>query len=376
MRRPGVLLATVLIGLVTVARATSQDPREPVFNRVFADPTGANGFEEVVRAGDMVRGIAELDAAMMPDATMTTKRKALAQPAVQRALQLLRVGLAKPLALPRTDDEVRGQLLSLLRNVARLLGIEQTTLWADGKTAKAIDAMRDLLLLSYAVQQGEIVANLTGVAMDGIATSFARKRLGQWSQPDCAKIRRLAEAWLALPDPAIAALASERDYMARQGGVLRERGPVVALLAARYDALIGQLRVEAWKRKLPEFETGDSDDERMASQLWRTMQPMWAQVFDKWTFQIAQMQLFGVHAAIRGHLWEHGRVPDTLDELKLGRLALDPFTGTPLDYKPTGRETYELAAAGPFERGSDGQSTGRRQGFRLEDPTPGTGTRP
>ncbi len=371
-----ILMAGAFLALSACGRA--QAPHEPVFRVIFPDPTGRNGFEEVVRAGDMVSGIEQLGRVMLPDATMSAKREALKHPDVAQALKLLRVGLAKPLIYPRKGDEARFRLLSLLRNVARLLGIEQTILWADGKTSRAIDAMRDLLRLGYAVQEGEMIANLTGVAMDAIATGHARKRIGQWSQPDCVKIRRLAEEWLALPDPAIAALTWERDDIARSAPEmgLTQRGAVVALLAARYDALIGQLRIEPWRRTMPRLLTGDSADERMADELWKTMSSSFERILDRWTLQIAQMQLFGVHASIRWHLWEYGKVPETLDELKLGRLAFDPFTGLPLEYKPTGRETYELTCAGPFERSSDGQSTGRRQPFSLEGPFPGTGTRP
>lgn len=378
MRPAPVSILSVCAFLALSAVGWTQESYQPAFPRLFPDPTGRNGMEEVVRAGDMVAGIEELGKVMMPDATMTAKREALKHPTVEQAMKLLRIGLAKPLIYPRTDDEARARLLPLLRNVARLMAIEQTTLWADGKTSGATEAMRDLLSLGYAVQQGELIANLVGVAMDAIATGHARKRIGQWSQPDCVKIRRLAEAWLALPDPAIAALTSERDYMARRAPKmgLPERGAVVALLAARHDALIGQLRLEPWRRTMPRLVTGDSEDERMADELWMTMSSGFERILDRWTFQIAQMQLFGVHASIRWHLWEYGKVPETLDELKLGRLALDPFTGMPLEYKLTGRETYELTCAGPFERSSDGQSTGRRQPFSLEGPFPGTGTRP
>ncbi len=375
-----VRLIAVLSCMVWAGQGVAQEPnRSPVFPQVFPDPTGRNGFEEIVRAGDMIAGIEELGRAMMPDVTMTARREALRHPPVVQALKLMRIGFGKPLVYPRTNEDARFRMLSLLRNVARLLGIEQTTLWADGKTSKAMDSMRDLLSLSYAVQQGELIANLTGIAMDTIATGMARKRMGQWSQPDCVKMRKLAEAWLSLPDPAIAALMSERDHMARRAeevGIPRDRPNVVALLGACYDAFIGQLRIEPWRRSMPRLATGDSPDERLAEELWTGMAPSFEKILERWTLQIAQMQLFGVHAAIRWHLWEYGKVPQTLDELKLGRLALDPFTGSPMEYKPTGPETYELTCAGPFERGPEGESTGRRQPFSLEGPPPGMGTRP
>lgn len=61
---------------LTARAAIGQTPAAPVpvFPAVFPNPTGMNGFEEVVRAGDMVSSIEQLGEAMLPDATMTGKR--------------------------------------------------------------------------------------------------------------------------------------------------------------------------------------------------------------------------------------------------------------------------------------------------------------
>ncbi len=57
----------------------------------------------------------------------------------------------------------------------------------------------------------------------------------------------------------------------------------------------------------------------------------------------AKMQMLGVEAAIHGYRWEHQALPETLDLMKLGKLAQDPFTGKLLQYKVTGPTTYELS---------------------------------
>lgn len=226
--------------------------------------------------------------------------------------------------------------------------------------------MRDLLRLGYAVQQGSLIANLTGVAMDAVAIGHTAKRLGQLSVADCTKLRRLAESWLDMPDPAIAALAAEKEAAAASLPEMPQRTAVVALLAARYDAMIRVLGASPWQRVTPTFEMGRSPDEQMAEALWEPMKPAMHQLLDTWSYMIARVQLLGVHAAIRGHLWEYGKVPDTLDELQLGRLAIDPITGDSLKYRAMGRETYELSSEGPYERDGDGNRLGSRKPVSLD----------
>ena len=74
----------------------------------------------------------------------------------------------------------------------------------------------------------------------------------------------------------------------------------------------------------------------------------------KFTQSRAQVQLLGVHAAIRRFRWEHDRLPDGLADLRLGSLGVDPFTGRSLPYQRTGETTYELYSTGPPKRDENG----------------------
>jgi len=352
----------VLLGALLLTPLRSPAQEGPLYPRVFPNPSGTNGMEEIIRAGDLIRASKLIGDCMMPDATLTQKRKALEEPGVRQALLLIRVGLGKPVRpLPFDDDASHTQALALCRNTARALGIEQYVLWADGKTSKALDSMADLLRISYVLGQGSLIGNLVGVAVDGIAIGVARKRLTQLSQPDCAKLKRLAEQWLAMPDPAIAALQAERDIGARKLEPLPNRAAVLALLASRYDGLIQELRKPPWERRIPVFTSGSSSAEQVAAGLWATLKPVYEQVLVKWSHEMATVQLLGVHAAVRDHLWEYGKLPATLEELQLGGLAIDPFTGKSLKYRVTGSDTYELSSEGPYERDAEGNPVGERK---------------
>ena len=68
----------------------------------------------------------------------------------------------------------------------------------------------------------------------------------------------------------------------------------------------------------------------------------------------AVLRLLGVHAAIRAYKWEYNHLPQTLAELHLRDLALDPFTGDPLHYQNNGA-SYDLFSRGSLAYDSDGK---------------------
>jgi hypothetical protein len=361
----GVLVLGALLALSALAQA--QETQAPLFPRVFPDPTGRNGMEEIIRAGDLIAGNEALGEAMKTDATLSGIRKALRDPAVDQALKLLRIGFSKSIALPQVSP-ADVPYLAMLRNVARLMSLEQYALWADGKTSQAIDSMAGLLRLGYVLQSGPVITNLVGIATDAIGIRVASRQLAQLSEPDCIKLRRLAETWMRMDDPAIASIEAETATMIRKLEPGPDRQALAALLSSRMQAVVAALRQPPWSRSMPTFTSGVSPTETRATALWDAIGSIVHQVQDKWTFEMALVQLMGVHAAIRAHLWEHRKVPDSLDELKLGPLATDPFTGNPFKYRALTLDTYELSSAGPYERDEGGTPLGTRKQLTLEGP--------
>ncbi len=340
-------------------------PKPPLFPRLFVRPTATNGMEQIVRAADLLSGVAGVDAAYAASATLTRKRALLKDPGAQQALRLLRDGLAKPVLTLDAPTELQMEALAALRGLGRLLAVEQYVLWAEGRTASALTSLENGLALGYHAQRQAVIGGLVGIAIDAMVLAQSRPRYAQWSADDCARVRRLAEAWLRAEDPAIVAIEMEQRNAARQLASLPNGREVSELLAARYRMLADALRRPAWERQAPDPVSGSSPTEEMAKALWATMRPALDRVMERWSVEMAQIQLLGVHGAIRGYLWEHARVPATLDELALGLLAIDPFTGKPLTYKGTGRDTYELYSVGPYGRDADGRPTAVRQPVGL-----------
>ena len=190
------------------------DKPEAVFPKLFPQPTGDNGYEEIVQAGDLVRASTLAQAATNTGATLRQRRDALADPEVARALSLLRRGLAKPIRSPRATVTAGTPFpdLAPLRGLARLLAVYQYVALADGRTADAIGALRDGLRLAQTVKGEVLIGGLVGVAVETIVLTRLARHLDQMTARDCDRLVALSREYLAAPDAAINALESERRF--------------------------------------------------------------------------------------------------------------------------------------------------------------------
>lgn len=337
---------------VAHAQTDGQGQETSLFQQLFPKPSGQNGYEEIIRAGELAKSSKLLMDAFDSKATLTLKRQVLAEPALKQALALFRVGLEKSLRSPReTGRDPEFQAFGVYRMVARLLTVEQYVLLADGRVSQAIDSVRDGLRLGYAVQSDLIIGGLVGVAIDSTVMNSLTQHVEQFSVSDCRKVMTLARAWLNAPDPAIAAITSERQMMlgrikevlALSKGAMPE-DQILALVNSRIDFAIENLKHPLWERKAPPTIEGNPMIADYVNAL--RIDEAFATSSKSFTKDQARMQVLGVHAAIRAYRWENNRLPDNLEELKLGKLAIDPFTGKPLTYKRTGETTYELTSEG------------------------------
>src|SRR5262249_17763121 len=127
-------------------------------------------------------------------------------------------------------------------------------------------------------------------------------------------------------------------------------------LSAFYDGAIDNMRKPVWQRgDIAKLPPDDSPSSAIVSLLASSVNL----VSDRYGREQAQVQILGVHAAIRRYRWEHNHLPGSLAELRLGRLLIDPFTGQPLNYKRIDDKNYELSSVGPIDR-SEGASPGSR----------------
>ncbi len=394
VRLPGLLLAMmpfVLIGARSPAQTAPQD--------------AANGFHDLMAAAESLQKSPLFPKTLEPDATLTLKRRALQDPPVRRALNLLRSGLAKPVALPRPDPaRVNFPHLAKFRSLARLLMVEQYVLLAEGKVGVAVSSLRDGVRMGYLLMTDTLINGLVGVAVELIVITQIARHMPQLSARDCEQVIGLARERLNAPDPLLPVMEGERDVqmkmlremfeeMHRAAGkepsrtqeaeeeqdpemekILRQmrqnpeameawQTEAVNLLKARYDLLFAELRRPPWERREIRQEMPDTPAGRLIgvmAQLTGSLRS--AEAF---TRAQANLQLLGMHAAIRRFLWEHDRLPSGLEELKPGRLAIDPYTGQPLIYRRLNDREYELYSAGPIVYNEEGQPSGRRDNIHL-----------
>src|SRR5206468_3000739 len=99
---------------------------------------------------------------------LALKRRVLRDPHIVRTLDLLRRGLAKPVAITHdplgwdTQDPERGEFYRIAK---ALLPLQQDVFFADGEAQAALEATRTGLRLGFAVQFDEM-----GFIQIGLAT--------------------------------------------------------------------------------------------------------------------------------------------------------------------------------------------------------------
>ena len=403
VRRHGALLACIgLFGTIAGVRAHAQNapptPDPPNFGRLFPQPSGTNGYEEWVQAGDLIQNNALYRAVWAEEKpTLAMKRRTLDDPQIQTALHLLHQGLTKPIRSPHVtlDENTTFGEYASFRALARLLYVEMYVQFADGRIDQALDTLDDGLRFGYRMQSDALISGLVGLAVDAIVLKGVSRHLDQLSQYQFNRIRRMVEDMAEWPSPVAHLLEMERqtalreletkrldpqallkmlddtstddetgeetvnpDYVAfrtyleahpGEYGLLLERAK--ARIAAHFDVAIANLKAPITERRPLPVAGGDSPD----GKLFALITPGTDIVIDKYTRMDAMIRMLGVHAAIRGYRWEHDNLPPSLAVLHLGKLALDPFTGKSLFYQPNGTG-YDLYSRGPLDQSNLGQN--------------------
>ena len=399
------ILAGLCLGIAGSARAQDAPPvvEPPAFPHLFPQPTGANGYEEWVQAGDLIRDNTLLADAMNADATLTFKRKVLADPAVQQALRLLREGLNKPVFTPHAMPNENTQFLemTLFRKLARILNIQIYVQFAEGRVDAAIDTLAEGLNFGYRMQTNTLLSGLVGIAVDSIVLKGFSRQLEQLSEYQCQRVRRVVEDWMEWPSPLTILLNSEKQMairsletkrndasalkqlfspadetepalpatpaeQAEQARIQKLRGyldgqpadlgrvidEAKAMLGNHFDMMIANMKLPVTERKpfvKPEGKT-------MGGILTALVSPTFTAVMDRYDQLDGMLRLLGTHAAICSYRWEHNRLPATLAELRLGKMGTDPFTGASLIYKR--KDTlYDLHSRGPHAHDDNGDPT-------------------
>lgn len=405
------LLTSVLPILVPgVASYADDDPPEnplPRFDQIFPKPTGKNGFEEIIRAGERLADVK----APYPDPgrsspnfgkgnALAMKRTYLADPACRAALSLLRQGMRKPIAVSPAIESTFGWS-ARLRALSRLLSFSVHVGLADGDGSAVVNDVLGFLRFADTFKPFGTVAGVTGGAIEQIVLAPLIRLRDCWSERGCTRLLTFATNRANAPDPAFAALASERvlsqkswdgikakpeelesqfEYLSENEDAVRaeisaERlraddglrarvwGEMNAAMTAYYDRAAALLADPTKTMSL----APPPDENQRFHEITRFLRQSLVSN-EKFTVQQAVEnrlvnQFLAVHAAIRRYRWQYDRLPKTLEELGLAaNLVTDPFTKQPLLYEPEPTGTnYQLASAGALLPGTDGKPDARER---------------
>lgn len=402
-------LALLAVGcLIGPAAAQEKTPAKSIFRQVIPNPTGRNGYEELVLAGERLQASKLYLQAKdkWSDLSLEQKRLVLADKPVLDALRMVRQGLAKPVMSPRTELSFETMLpeLTTFRDLARVLTMQQYLQLADGRTSEAIGTARTCLRLGQVVQTDTLISGLVGIAIGTIGIKGLGGHLDQLSARDCEQLYRVTLEALAVPDPQPRILAIEHAVTRRtlqecvakikQNGAsgiksilglddqsaaaadayLRTLPPdeldrlaedMLTRLDGYHQQLQEELRKPLWQRRRMDGEF--AADGSIAAKFVEGFLPAIDRVGERYAQDQAYLRMLACHCAILRYRWEHDRLPGNLDELRLGDLVLDPFTGAPLEYVAKGRH-YTLTSVGPTANSDDPRAVGGRIPASIQDP--------
>lgn len=395
------VIATLLLRFAGNCFAQDDITRKPNFSRVVTNPTGKNGYEELVMATDVIYLRPDWDELFNNSVgdtllalTLAERRKLLIDPDMQKCLKLVQSGLSKPVTSPhdKIDESTIFPEMSGMRRIARILALKIYVELADGKVSTAIDTLTLGLRLGYVIQTDTLIGGLVGITVDSVLVKRMAQHVPQLSVRDCDQLMQLARDWLNLADPTINILVSEKgvaltamqkfrnnpsnlvealgiqekDPNYKSAKAIAASSPQAAApifddatiqVNQTYEQFLTELKKPAWQRQ----EIPDMDNKTPAGALAAVFMPSINIASDRFTQDQVQVQLLGVHAAIRKYRWEHESLPNSLVELKLGPLGIDPFNGKPLEYKRIDETHYDLSSIGPLDRNpTDGKKGSRK----------------
>ena len=283
-----------------------------------------NGYDDLLKAGQAVAG--RIDDA--PQLDHEGLRALVATNA--EALRLLRVGLARDCAAP-TDAQIAnfGVLsrdLTSLKSIAKLLSAEGRLAEMENRPADAARSYIDTIRLGSETSRGSfLIGRLVGIACEGMGIIPLVKLLPKLS---CEQMRAVVTELEQIDDRTVSwqeVLQNEKRFARAQMG--------------KYPNPI-KLLSDLWQGR--RLRQGPHERHDLAA---------------------AHLRLLAVEMALRCYQSEQGKGPGNLNQLVpkyLRQLAIDPFSGKPLIYRPAGTN-WVLYSVGPDRVDNGGKPIGKRE---------------
>lgn len=338
--------------IILVAAIGAGQQYEPLFPRLFPNPTSQNALEFYVRAADMASELRlEIwnpylaETKNIPDRLEYEERMA---PAIKRVLDLVRVGNQFPLRLPADQEPILA--LAGIKIVAKLALQYSRVQFVRGNPDEATDALLLLTEMSARLHgSGGAIQLLVAKIIDSIAfagfhsayTSISLNGANEiLSRLELHDIGQVAGHWIrdiARVDDAVK--AGDEQYDAKVWGEARPKALVIASKLEDVFAVDeGQwmaLSTSLTKNEVPiAGEEVQPLDAPMAQTLVRVV-----------VRNRTQRRLLRAHAHIAKYRWESGALPESLSDLP-EEARFDPAAGQPFVYQRFSEAAYDLYSPG------------------------------
>lgn len=211
-----------------------------LYQQVIPQTTGRNGYEEYVRAADLINSpFVDLYSRWAPNRvgmTLDPETPPADRPlALQRiklfntlrlqnflqvqrgyiaqfpkVVDLIKLGNSKPVMDPRTEATQNvAPELGPFREISRLIAADAYVRFADGGTGTGTDDLLAGLLFARNVGQGSILGSIVAGSINQMILSGFERHFESMSQKDCQRITAIADAAVIEPSGS-AAIARER----------------------------------------------------------------------------------------------------------------------------------------------------------------------
>ncbi len=281
-----------------------------------------NGYDDLIKAGQAVTG--KIDEA--PDLDHDKLHALVATNA--EALRLLRVGLSYRCAVP-TEAQIANfanvsRDLIRLKSLAKVLSAEGQLAELENRPADAARSYLDAIRLGNEMSHGGLMMNrLVGIACEGVGSISLVKALPKLN---CEQVR-----------PLIAGLERVDDTTVPWREVLQNENRFVRAQLGNYP---NPIKLVSGLRQARDMRKAAAERHDLAA---------------------AHLRLLMVELALRGYRCDEGKGPDSLTRLVpkyLESLPMDPFSGNPLVYRPTG-SNWVLYSVGPDRVDDGGKPVGK-----------------
>ena len=376
--------------LFFIAAAAMQ---QSFFANLFPRPTGLNGYEDYVRACDVLQDGDYLKAEgwlndlrkggksnlklgkKQVEAQSYLEGQKLVVKNFSGVLDLIETGNSKPVTDPRTDYDVVTTFpeLSHFKSAAKLEAHAAYVSFAEGNTSQGVRRLLSEMMFAHNISPGLIINRLVAVACESIGLAELERHLAQLSLADAREVDQFAVAELNMPPAGVNCLQSEQAMMLK---ALRSIQDVPRLdveqnadMEKQFASLSNlekkQLADQVASKMVQDFQQARDVLMGPESQ-WKTLmadkespRPSLVQYLSDTMgtgticdalvrvegIKRTQWRLLHLNAKVLEYRWLNGDLPAALADCVDSKEAVDPLSGEPFVYKLQGK-TYELFSVG------------------------------